>query len=435
MRGFSLLILCIILCLTCGCVNYIQRGDEYFAKGYWDDAIHNYEIALEKEKDPAKINEIKQKLERAKLGGAKYYAKKAKDMIEFKSYSKALKYANLAYKYNPSPQNKELLKQVRVKEAEELFTEAQALLSSKQYDEAVTILQNAIELNPQAEYKSLFSTALSEQKEYHRNEYGRIFPSAEARFAKRDWSEAYQKYQKALKHMETDEAKSKMEFCDLMKNAEKNFDSSSSLALNYLKKAYGKGYLKDYVKEKIRLLSPVDVSITFHNAVVLPIDYNTGKTWDGILGKVYEVSEFLGGKVLSKISPQAAIAMFAGTEMTKMFTSTLVLPDCYIKINYKGSIYKSKFVPNTCNPNFEYTFNLNNVVPASKDVLSISIVDDDEWNAHDPMGTYQFELCELLKEEGKRTYIFVKDINGEEEYEFGSVYALFISVKIYDKGF
>lgn len=176
MKGFSLLILCIILCLACGCVNYIQRGDEYFAKGYWDDAIHDYEIALEKEKDPAKINEIKQKLERAKLEGAKYYAKKAKDMIEFKSYSKALKYANLAYKYNPSPDNKELLKQVRVKEAEELFTEAQALLSSKQYDEAVTILQNAIELNPQAEYKSLFSTALSEQKEYHRNEYGRIFP-------------------------------------------------------------------------------------------------------------------------------------------------------------------------------------------------------------------------------------------------------------------
>ncbi|GAH38867.1 unnamed protein product, partial [marine sediment metagenome] len=219
----------------------------------------------------------------------------------------------------------------------------QALLSSKQYDEAVTILQNAIELNPQAEYKSLFSTALSEQKEYHRNEYGRIFPSAEARFAKRDWSEAYQKYKKALKHMETDEAKSKMEFCDLTKNAEKNFDSSPSLALNYLKKAYGKGYHKDYVKEKIRLLTPVDVSITFHNAVVLPIDYNTGKTWDGILGKVYEVSEFLGGKVLSKIGPQAAIAMFAVTEMTKMFTSTLVLPDCYMKINYKGSIYKSKF--------------------------------------------------------------------------------------------
>ena len=411
MKGFSLLILCIILCLACGCVNYIQRGDEYFAKGYWDDAIHDYEIALEKEKDPAKINEIKQKLERAKLEGAKYYAKKAKDMIEFKSYSKALKYANLAYKYNPSSDNKELLKQVRIRQAEELYIEAQAFLNSKQYDKAVKTLQKAIELDPKTEYKTLYNSALSKQKEYHKNEYGKLFLSAEENFSKRNWYEALAKYQEAAKHMETEEAKSKMEFCDLMKNVEKNHDNFPSLALNYLKRAYEKGYHKDYVKEEIRLLTPVNVSITFHNAVVLPIDHNTGKLWDGISNKVYNVSEFIGGKLLSSIGPQVAIAMFAGTEMTKMLTSTRVLPDCYIKINYKGSIYKSKFVPNTCNPNFEYTFNLNNVVPASKDVLSISIVDDDKWNAHDPMGTYQFELCELLKEEGKRTYIFVKDIN------------------------
>lgn len=433
-RSMFLLLLATVLIFN-SCVNYVKRGDESLVKDYWDDAIYNYEIALEKEKNPQKIVEIKKKLEEAKLKGAKYYAKKAEDMIELQSYSKALEYANLAFEYNQTMENRDLLKETKIRKAEFLFYNGKELLSNAQNDKAVMVLKEAVELDPRPEYSSVYNEAIRLQKEYHQKEYEKIISETEKKFSEKKWDEAYSGYKLALKHKESEEAKSKIKFCDLMRNAEKNYEKYPSFALFYLKEAFEKGYHKDFIQEKIRLITPVNADITFHNAVVLPIDNNTGKLWDGISTKIYKISDYVSKSAITTGRVDIAAATKITSEMTKLFSSSLESPDCYLMIKYRGFNYSTQIKPNTCNPIFEYTLKLQNIVSGSKDVLSVSIIDQDDLSSDDPIGTYQFEICELLAEEGKKAYIFIERRNGESKCLFGSVFALFLSVKIYSRGY
>ena len=57
-------------------------------------------------------------------------------------------------------------------------------------------------------------------------------------------------------------------------------------------------------------------------------------------------------------------------------------------IKYRGFNYSTQIKPNTCNPIFEYTLKLQNIVPGSKDVLSVSVINQDDLSSDDPIGTY-----------------------------------------------
>ena len=403
-RMYAILCVFFLILSTSGCVNYLENADSSFLREDWGAAVYGYRKALRKAEDPAEITHIKRNLSISLEKATILHLGKANNLKHLGDIEQAYAHAKKAFSFIDNSDTRTLLKELEVLEAERLIQVAERFLHLQEWDNGIASLENSLKISPNDKANELLAAARNMKAQAFREKFNDLKVQAEDSLHAREWSVAEGLYNSAHKYGETIESKNQEEFVGIMIQAESADSKSESnahfslLAEKRYREALPFGFHQEYIKERIEAVSVRSYKVTIHSAVIAPEKPSKGTPWDGIAIPGIRTSEvfsqlgasvFTGGGLISTLGPMVMGAANDG----------ISAPDCALEIIVSGKVYGGiqTVVRDTHQPQWDYSLTFNNVPPGDKRVLNIRVTDIDDTN-HDPVGSYQVVLGDLVKQ-------------------------------------
>ena len=340
----------VLVFLAAGCTMYREQADRAAARGDWDEAIDNYERALDSAK-PEEIPDIQARLSEARRNS-------------FENHS----------------------------------ARGRAAFAAGDWYQAVSHLERAQELSPDIENARLLGQARAKAAEAHRQDFARLYPKARAAMSARDWAGASALYQGLEPHGSTVESERESAFCEEMRLAEASTSDPES-ALPHYRTALASGIDSEYVRGRMLAVTPRSYTLTIHRAAILPFKPVTHETWDGSGPAVANAADYLarlsrlgdrGGGVYGEIVRMSAGAGDKAVEP----------PDCYLEVRLGDEKFggEQTIAEDEVFPQWEFQVRFRATATDSR-VLSVVIRDRDAPDSEE-VASVEIPLTELLGQDG-----------------------------------
>lgn len=397
-----------VLCVFAACTNHFKEADNASLRGDWDGAVAHYEIALADSSDAQEISRIKEKLDAAKKQASQSNVNTAKQFLAINDIESAYRHAEKAFRYSPTVEIQNLLKQLRLQESDRLFVEGKQALQKGHLAKAVTYLEKSKTLAPTEINAQLLNAAKRELIEYNKQQFSLHEGKAIRHLEKRNWAVAKTAFASAHKYGSTPLSVKHGEFVTFMLEGEQavsTFETSNNryharIATSQFENALRYQIDSDYVQARLKYIKPADYVLTIHSAVVLPFKPVSRKAWDG-LGQLIEHTDKILDGLSYFLTPQGVAFAKLSTGIAQITQGGTAAPDCYIQVVIGNQVFGGRHYRQQDDhvPVWNLRIKLSQFTKSANQIVNI-IVRDADLKDDDNVGSYQLRLGDLLGREG-----------------------------------
>lgn len=416
MRTRLVAVLALLQAATTCQKDYIDEAAEAYDRQYWEKAFELYDRAKDRETDPKLVAMALERRSLCADRASAKYVEIARDHMTTRKYEDAIAAAEKARTFKVTPENTEILVQAKSGKALQLSIQARSHLELGEYDKASAAAEAAIALDPKPDYTNL----LLEANRKKRESAAAAVAAAEEAFSRRQWAAAARAYAR----LGDAEARKRAEFAALMEEAERQLATDRASAVGKLREARRAGYHAEYITQLIDDATPADYEITVQDVAVLPFKPESMLPWDGTGGQVAGAADLLA--TLARLSGDSGEVLAKGRErILKMAPEGGAAPDCAVKATALGKNAESPVRTDEYAPTVNAVLALKEVVRRGRAEFVLEVKDRDE-GAFETVGAWRIELADLLRAEGKRSFVF---LDSDKKLRAGGIYGVTLSVR------